>query len=121
MAERPRSWLGDPDCSARVDAFDLLPDGEQVVDGADEEQASGEEPEDAFADPAEVEVLQSCDEHEAEQGQSERDAFFFGRVHGSHDRIIARNTTFQKAHLVVWREFRRIRLSGSHLRVAFLR
>lgn len=92
MAERPRSVLDDPDCSARVGVLDLLPDGEQVVDSADEEQATGKKPEDAFADSAEVEVLQSCDEHEAEQGQSERDALFFGRVHGSHDRIIARNT-----------------------------
>lgn len=96
MAQEPRRVLDDPDGSARVGVLDLLPDGEQVIDSAHEEQASGEEPEDAFADPAEVEVLQSCDEHEAEQGEPERYALFFGRVHGSHDRIIARYTTLQK-------------------------
>ena len=74
---RQLETLADPDCSACVDVLDLLAHGEQVDDRPDEEQASGEEPEQTAPDLPKVEVLQAGDKDETDEGESNSGASLF--------------------------------------------
>ncbi len=71
-----------------IDAFDLSTDGEEIVDGADEEESAGEEPEQSSEDSTQVEMLQPRTQDKPEQGESEGDALFFVIESFSHIWII---------------------------------
>ncbi len=71
-----------------IDSLYLSTDGEQIIDGADEEEATSEEPKQSSEDSTQVEMLQPRTQDKPEQGESEGDALFFVVESFSHIWII---------------------------------